>query len=441
MKLILSIALSILFIFPSYAYDEKIKLNRTDSKIISGETKIKVSLNNMLDFRKIKQINKKFASIEYAVKETSRKLKKRGKKVKFKGVNTEELKEATVYIGHESGMGAGLIINKDGTILTNWHVIEGAKKIKVWLLPKDTTQKEEEHLWAFHPFYIGKLIHMDKNKDLALIKIEAVQNNLKVIKLGNYKVLKNLKKLIGQTAHAIGHPKGHTWSFNTGYINAVRDAYKWQGDGGRHKANVLQHQIPISPGNSGGPLLDNFGKLIGVNTFFSVEGQNLNFAVEINDIIEFLEAKHVVEEKKEPKDNPTWITKKCKEKKSYISKKCKDKDKDISDPAGVKKTYPDAKSSDANNNGTDDTWYVDTNNNGIIDTAFVDDNEDGIIEAVMIDDNENRIWEIIVGDQDLDGNPDIAVMDRDEDGKADVVAYDFNQDGEWDKFEEYEEAG
>ena len=433
MKLILSIALSIFFIFPSYAYDEKIKLNRTDSKIISGETKIKVSLNNMLNFRKIKQINKKFASIEYEVKETSRKLKKRGRKVKFKVANTNDLLEATVYIAHESGMGAGLIINEDGTILTNWHVIEGAKKIKVWLLPRDSMKKEEEDLWSFQPFYIAKVIHTDKKKDLALIKIEDVPNNLKVIKLGNYKDMKNLKKLIGKTAHAIGHPKGNTWSFNTGYVNAVRDAYKWQGG---HRADVVQHQIPISPGNSGGPLLDNFGKLIGVNTFFSVGGQNLNFAVEINDVIEFLEAKHVVEEKKDPKKNPTWITKKCKEKKSYISKKCKDKDKGTSDPAGIKKTYPKAKSSDANNNGIDDTWYVDTNNNGIIDTAFVDDDEDGIIEAVMLDDNENNIWEIIIGDKDLDGNPDIAIIDRDEDGKGDVIAYDFDQDGEWDKFEE-----
>ena len=146
MKLILSIALSIFFIFPSYAYDEKIKLNRTDSKIISGETKIKVNLNNMLNFRKIKQINKKFASIEYAVKETSRKLRKRGKNVKFKSVNTQDLLNATVYIGHEFGIGAGVIINVDGTILTNWHVIDGAKKIKVWLRPKDSTKKEEEDL-------------------------------------------------------------------------------------------------------------------------------------------------------------------------------------------------------------------------------------------------------------------------------------------------------
>jgi len=434
MKLILSIALSIFFIFPSYAYDEKIKLNRTDSKIISGETKIKVSYSNMLNFRKIKKINKKFASIEYEVKETSRKLKKRGKKVKFKSINTQDLLEATVYIGHESGFGAGFIINKDGTILTNWHVIVGAKEIKVWLLPKDPTKKEVEDLLSFQPFYIGKVIHMNKKKDLALVKIEDVPNNLKVIKLGNYKNIKNLEDLIGKTAHAIGHPEGYTWSFNSDPVNQIRVDHKWTIKKVRHNATVIQHQIPISPGNSGGPLIDNFGRLIGINTYYSFEGQNLNFAVAISDIIEFLEAKHVVEEQKEPPDNPTWITRKCNEKKSYITKKCKDKE--TSDLKGIKKTYPDAKSSDANNNGIDDTWYVDTNNNGIIDTAFIDDDEDGIIEAVMLDDNENNIWEVIIGDKDLDGNPDIAIIDSDEDGKGDIIAYDFNQDGEWDKFEE-----
>jgi|ETNmetMinimDraft_12_1059888.scaffolds.fasta_scaffold05269_5 S1-C subfamily serine protease len=436
MKLILSIVLSIFFIFPTYAYDEKIKLNRTENKIISGETKIKVSLNNMLNFRKIKQINKKFASIEHAVKETSRKIKKRGRKIKFKGVNTNDLLEATVYIGHQSGAGAGSIINKDGTILTNWHVIDEAKEIKVWLLPKDTTKKEEKDLWTFQPFYFGKLIHMDKKKDLALVKIEDVPNSLKVIRLGHFNDVK-----IGSTAHAIGHPKGLTWSFNTDPISQVRPNHKWEIENHRYVATVIQHQIPISEGNSGGPLIDNFGRLIGVNTFHFIEGQNLNFAIAINDVKEFLEAKHVVEDKKKPKKNPTWITKKCKEKKSYISKKCKDKPEGKSDSSGLKKTYPDAKSSDANNNGTDDTWYVDTNNNGIIDTAFLDDDEDGIIEAIMVDENENRIWEIIVGDQDLDGNPDIALIDRDEDGKMDVVAYDFNQDGEWDKFEKYEGVG
>ena len=434
MKLILSITLSIFFIFPSYAYDEKIKLNRTDNKIISGETKIKISLNNMLDFRKIKKINKKFASIEHEVKQTSRKLKKRGKKIKYKSVNTNDLLQATVYIGHEFGMGAGLIIDKNGTILTNWHVIEGAKTLKVWLLPKDS-RKEEEDLWNFQPFYIAKVIHTSKKKDLALIKINDVPNNLKVIKFGNYKDIKNLENLIGKMAHAVGHPKGFTWSFNSDPVNAIRVSHKWKVENDRHKAiAVIQHQIPISPGNSGGPLLDNFGRLIGVNTFYR-DGQNLNFAVSIHDVVEFIEAKHVVEKEKKSENNSTWITKKCKEKKSYITKKCKDRDKGSSDPAGVKKTYPNAKSSDANNNGIDDTWYVDTNNNGIIDTAFIDDDEDGIIEAVMLDENENKIWEVIIGDKDLNGNPDIAIIDRDEDGKADVVAYDFDQDGEWDKFE------
>ena len=71
--------------FPSYAYDEKIKLNRTYIETDSNKETIKVNLNEMLDFRKIKKVNKKYASIERYVKETSRKIVKVGTKKKYKG--------------------------------------------------------------------------------------------------------------------------------------------------------------------------------------------------------------------------------------------------------------------------------------------------------------------------------------------------------------------
>ena len=437
LRLLIFWIIFVFWCFPSNAYDEKIKLNRTDNKIISGETKIKINLNNMLHFRKIKQINKNYALTEHYVKETSKKIRNASSTI-FRGVFTDNV-NATVYIGHENGMGAGSIIedlkttqlNEHGLILTNWHVVEGEKELKVWLFPKDTTKKEEEFLWKFESYYIGNVIKTNRKKDLALLKVEGFPKDLKVIKFGTYKDIE-----IGATVHAIGHPEGLTWSFNSGYINQVRPDHRWKYSSSRHQANVIQHQIPISPGNSGGPLLDKYGKLIGVNSYTARDGQNLNFSVEISDVVEFLEQKQIKEDKpKYIKKKPTYITKKCKDKKSYITKKCKDK-KTSFDRTGIIKTYPNAKSSDANNNGIDDTWYVDTNNNGKIDTAFIDDDEDGIIEAVMLDDNENNIWEIIIGDKDLDGNPDVAIIDRDEDGKGDVIAYDYDQDGEWDKFEQ-----
>ena len=119
MRFIFSLIISFFFIFPSYAYDEKIKLNRTDIKTDSKKETIKVNLNKMLDLREIKKANKKYASIEHYVKETSRKIFKKGKRKKYKGVAVNIYKNnanAVVYIGNEkeNGMGTGSIINKNG---------------------------------------------------------------------------------------------------------------------------------------------------------------------------------------------------------------------------------------------------------------------------------------------------------------------------------------
>ena len=151
--------------FPSNAYDEKIKLNRTDNKIISGKTKIKINLNNMLNFRKLKQINIYYASIEHSVKKISEEL--RSDRPIYRGVFADNVK-ATVYMRHNKGMGAGSIIKRNGKlfVLTNWHVIDGAKGLKVWLHPEDTTKKEEYNLWDTEDFFIGEVIKTNKKKIL-----------------------------------------------------------------------------------------------------------------------------------------------------------------------------------------------------------------------------------------------------------------------------------
>ena len=85
MRFILLLTISFFLIFPSYAYDEKIKLNRTYIETDSKKETIKIQLNEMLDLRKIKKANKKYASIERYVKETSRKIVNKGKRTKYRG--------------------------------------------------------------------------------------------------------------------------------------------------------------------------------------------------------------------------------------------------------------------------------------------------------------------------------------------------------------------
>ena len=301
--------------------------------------------------------------------------------------------------GKES-LGAGFLVDSSGVILTNWHVTNGTKEIFVWPLPKDGAVETEVLFKDIDP-YFGSVIAENKTQDLALIKVSGLDPSAKVVDLGS-----NEDVGIGDTVYAIGHPNGLPWSFTLGTVSQIRKNKKWfyeELNNSEHLATVIQTQTPISPGNSGGPLFSENGKIVGINTW-GAEGQNLNFAVAVDHAKQFIKA------------NPNI--------------------KNINTvDAVVKQTYPNAIAEDYNKNGVIDTWYVDINKNGKIDTALVDDDEDGFIEGTLVDDNENGVFEYMGLDTDKDGKVDLGWFDRDEDKKYDVKGYDYNQDGEWDKIE------
>ena len=249
------------------------------------------------------------------------------------------------------------------------------------------------------PFY-GQLIAENKTQDLALIKVTGLPDEIEPVKLSS---MENVD--IGDTVYAIGHPKQLPWTFSFGMVSQIRKDYQWQySENSKHEATVIQMQTPISTGNSGGPLFNEIGEVVGVNTLMQGEGQNLNFAVAVNHAKKFI------------KENP------------YIKK---------INTAGklVKKKFPNAREQDYNKNGIIDTWYVDFDQNGEIDRAYIDDDEDGFVEGILIDKNENSIWEIFLEDTDKSGKSDKAYIDEDEDKKTDLIAYDYDEDGKWDKFE------
>jgi S1-C subfamily serine protease len=429
MRYIFILIASIFFISSSHAYDESIKLNRTNITEYSGEENIKVTLNGMQDFKNIKKVNKKHSTIEKHVKLTAQKFKKKGKRIKYRGSAADiysKNADSVVYIMQANGIGTGSIINKKGLILTNWHVIEGVKEVQVWFKPKEL-EKMDERILLNQPHYTAKVIKINKRKDLALIQLNVPPKTLKPITFGKLSSVP-----IGSTVYAIGHPKGETWTFNSGMVSQIRPNHKWSYEKSNHKATVIQHEVPTNPGNSGGPLFSEKGLFVGVNSF-TAKGQLINFSVAVEEVSIFLKEKIVEKPFIKKKKKPSYITKKCKKTSSFITKKCKEENK--KKHSFNMKNYPNAKTQDANENGKIDTWYVDTNRNGIIDTAFIDDDGDGIIEALLLDNNENQVWEVLLYDEDLNGSPDIMFMDKDENGKSDVRAYDYNQDGEWDKFE------
>ncbi len=395
-----------------------------DSKIKGTETII-IAVTPLTDKKQIKDLKVNVESNKNYLNVIRPKLisknRNRPPRTKFKGPSEEIYKEyakSVVFIGNykRKGSGSGFIINYKGKkIITNWHVVQGSKKVRVWLKPENLVN--ERYMLDNLDSYEASVLKIDKEKDLALLEVIGLPNNIKPVQFGDYKNVN-----VGETAFAIGHPGDLIWSFNSGMVSQLRQDYKWKYNDSHHFADVIQIQVPINPGNSGGPLFNKNKKLIGVNTF-TAEGENLNFAISVNDMIEFLNKpeKKIKENKyiQKKKKGPTWITKKDKKvKKNNIDKK-----------------YPNAQKGDMNENGSTDIWFLDENKNGKIDTAVIDANEDGIIETIAFDENENKNFEIFLFDDDLDGNADRAEIDEDDNGTSDVMAYDNDQDGKWDRYE------
>ena len=163
------------------------------------------------------------------------------------------------------GVGSGFVIDKKGHIITNYHVIENAKRLDVTL--SDQSQ------------YEAKRVGWDPINDLAVLRIDALEEKLHPIKLGVSDELK-----VGQKVLAIGNPFGLERTLTTGIISSVGRTLK---TGYGIIDGVIQTDAAINPGNSGGPLLNTRGEVIGVNTaIFSGTGENVgvSFAVPVNTL-------------------------------------------------------------------------------------------------------------------------------------------------------------
>ena len=407
-----------------YAFDVR---NLNKSNVVS-QASYKVNDTNLIDDGQAENLFNSIQEIDEALVDKSKEIQNNNKnrsQPKFKGAEDifKDFSNSVVFIGSRKnnklkGMGSGFVINHKGKlkIITNWHVIDDADNFNIWLKPKEMV--DENYLINRVDFFNAKLIKVNKTKDLAMLEATNLPLKIKPVVYGNFKKIKP-----GQNSYAIGHPEGLLWTFTSGMISQVRPNYNWKYKGSRHKANVIQTQASINPGNSGGPLFNKDKELIGVNTFTS-EGENLNFAIAVDDVIEFINEKPKPIKKKKSK----YIQKKDKGNTWIKKKKKKNFEKGSVDLSNAEEV-------DLNKNGVIDAWLIDENNNGIYEKAYVDENEDGTIEAVAIDKNENNNFEIILIDTNNNGNPDEADIDKDEDGKTDIIAYDYNEDVEWDKFE------
>jgi S1-C subfamily serine protease len=158
-----------------------------------------------------------------------------------------------------AGSGSGFIFSSDGFVFTNCHVVEGADKIMVGLLNENEIE--------------GFLIGKDPDTDLAILKVYT--QGYSVAKLGDSEELK-----IGQFVIAIGNPYGYQHTVTTGVVSAIGRTLRTQS--GRLVDNVIQSDAALNPGNSGGPMINTDGEVIGVNTAIIQGAQGLSFSVDIN---------------------------------------------------------------------------------------------------------------------------------------------------------------
>ena len=182
-------------------------------------------------------------------------------------VNIAPVTDSDIFYNVEpqGGMGSGSIISTDGYILTNHHVIEQARQIRVTLYDGTMVQAD--------------LVGQDPSTDLAVIKIAEIPNKkLTVIPMGDSSHLE-----VGRRVFAIGNPFGLDRSMTTGIISSLSRTY--QTENRRVLKGIIQTDAAINPGNSGGPLLDSSGQMIGITSaIFSKAGQSagIGFAIPIS---------------------------------------------------------------------------------------------------------------------------------------------------------------
>ncbi len=154
------------------------------------------------------------------------------------------------------GMGSGFLITPDGYALTNSHVVHGRDRLGAITQEGDTLDAD--------------LIGDDPATDTALIRLAS--RDLPHAELGDSGTLR-----VGQLVIAVGNPLGFQSTVSTGVVSALGRALR--GEGGRLIDDIIQHTAPLNPGNSGGPLVDSRGRVVGINTAIIPMAQGLGFAV------------------------------------------------------------------------------------------------------------------------------------------------------------------
>jgi S1-C subfamily serine protease len=281
-----------------------------------------------------------------------------------------------------TSLGSGSIVDTEGNIITNWHVVKGKDQMLVWPYNKGLSQ-----LIDLDPesALLANVVAIDPSRDLALLKLESTGAIPPTIILGKPNSIS-----IADDVFAIGHPEGYIWSFTYGVVSQLRSKFAWAYEkNDDFRADVIQTQTPSNPGNSGGPLFNGMGHLVGINSFSS-DGQGLNFAVQVGEVTNFI--------------------------------------------AGVRKGQYTDLSMNNSSDSDDIKWEpIDLDDNGIVDGYRTDSQNDGYYDFAKIDGDEDGEIDFMIIDADHDGGVEIYIFDEDGKEGFEHFYFDHDQDGNFDE--------
>ncbi len=175
--------------------------------------------------------------------------------------------------GGNGGLGSGVIVDDRGIVATNFHVAQGAKKARIILRSGESVD-------------VRGFLTADPGHDLALLKTDPFDKPCAI------KLTSRLPE-VGEKVAAFGNPHGLSFTTSEGIVSAVREGKELQVIMGAEEFSLMGYAVdstwiqttaPISPGNSGGPLINMQGEVVGLNTWYRRDGQNLNFAISAKDI-------------------------------------------------------------------------------------------------------------------------------------------------------------
>jgi serine protease Do len=194
------------------------------------------------------------------------------------GEVVERLRRSTVQVKtHRNGSGSGVIWSQDGQIVTNAHVVEGAGSSGAAEVARVEVGRVEVELWDGR-LLPGRIVKRDRRRDVAALKVEA--SGLPAVTPGDSNALR-----VGELVIAVGNPFGFTGAASTGVVHRLN--WSEGSRGGFENRSWVVSQLRLAPGNSGGPLANAHGEVVGLNTMIA---GGLALAIPSYSVAEFLRA-------------------------------------------------------------------------------------------------------------------------------------------------------